>query len=72
MNSSDVPPDGAMFLIEESKEERMSRVEDLRRSVASGSYVVPANAVADAVVAFFSRSFGPVGAPNPVSPEDSC
>ena len=68
------PPasDIELFLIEESQEERMSRRDQIRRSVADGSYEVPAGAVADAVVAFFDRSMPPSAAPNPRSTDDTC
>ena len=72
MTSSTPAPDAALFLIEESREERMKRVDEIRRSVANGSYEVPANAVADAVVSFFSRSLPPTVAPNPGSRDDTC
>jgi len=50
----------------------MGRVDEIRRSVAEGSYKVPANAVADAVVAFFRRSLPPSVAPNAGSTDDTC
>ncbi len=71
--SSRRPPVGAdLLLIEETSAERMNRVDTIRRRVAQGSYQVPANAVADAVVAFFDRSMPPVVAPNPSSADDTC
>lgn len=72
MNSREPLPDADLFLIEESREDRMGRVDEIRRSVAEGSYKVPANAVADAVVAFFRRSLPPSVAPNAGSTDDTC
>ena len=72
MISSNPPLDADLFLIEESGEERMNRVDHIRRSVADGSYKVPATAVADAVVAFFSRAMPAPTEPNPGSADDTC
>ncbi len=48
-----------LFLISESTEDRLKRVEQIRADVVRGSYDVPAGDVADALVAFFSRDFPP-------------
>lgn len=72
MSSSSRHQSADLFLIEESGEERMNRVDDIRRRVASGDYQVPASAVADAVVAFFSRTLSPAAAPDAGNTDDTC
>lgn len=57
MSRNEARPPLGLFLIHESAEERMRRVEEIREHVAAGSYDVPAGDVADALVAFFRRDF---------------
>jgi hypothetical protein len=48
-----------LFLITESAQDRVKRLDAIRRHVSAGSYDVPAGDVADALVAFFRRDFLP-------------
>lgn len=61
-----------LYLVSESAEERMNRVDQILQNVAAGQYEVPAAEVADAVVAFFSRSIEPPSQGNPSSSQHSC
>lgn len=72
MNERPPASGNELFLIEESQEERLSRLDQIRLRVAEGSYEVSARAVADAVVAFFDRAEPPAIAQNPVSSDDTC
>lgn len=69
-NDDRLPVD--MFLIAESAEDRLRRVEEIRQQVAAGSYEVPSRDVADALVAFFSRDFVPGGDGNAGFVAKSC
>ena len=59
MSRDDAPSMGDSFIVGESPQDRMARVEAIREHVAAGSYEVPAEAVAEALVAFFRRDFLP-------------
>lgn len=72
MNQGSRPRASDLFLVSESAEDRMSRVDQIAHNVAAGKYDVPATEVADAVVAFFSRSIEPLGPVNPGSSQHSC
>jgi len=61
-----------LFLITESAQDRLKRVEEIREHVSRGSYDVPAGDVADALVAFFSRDFPPDDAGNAGFVTKSC
>ena len=54
--SSSEPPEADIFGVTiETSEERSMRVEQIRREIAEGSYQVSGEAVADAILRFFSR-----------------
>ena len=54
--SSGGPPEADIFGVTiETSEERSMRVEQIRREIAEGSYQVSGEAVADAILRFFSR-----------------
>ena len=72
MNSRNSPRKADLFLIEETREDRMSRVEDIRRRLSVGDYDVPAEDVAEAVFAFFSRTLPPILTSNPGASDDTC
>jgi len=72
MNSRNAPDPVDLFLVSETAEERMSRVERIRQSLDRGSYEVPATDVADAVVAFFRREPAPDLAGNTDISAESC
>ncbi len=72
MNSRNDPESVDLFLIAETAEERMGRVERIRQSVDRGSYDIPAKAVADAVVAFFRREPAPDSVGNTDISAESC
>lgn len=72
MTSRKQPPFADLFLIEESREDRLNRLERIRRMVAAGDYEVPAEDVADAVYAFFSRVIAPPRNANPGPSDDTC
>jgi hypothetical protein len=59
MSRDDAPSPAYLFVIGESPQDRTARVEAIREHVAAGSYDVPAEDVADVLVAFFRRDFLP-------------
>ena len=59
-------------LISEPTESRQGRVDDIRRRVAAGRYSVPADDVAESVVAFFSRRLGLAAPDDAGSQPDTC
>lgn len=72
MSASSDPWATDLYLVSETAAERKTRVEAILRNVAAGRYEVPAADVADAVVAFFSRSLEPPSPMNPGSSQHSC
>ena len=72
MSGNDEPSEVELFLVGESAQDRLKRVEEIRRHVAAGSYEVPAGDVADALVAFFRRHFLPADGGNAGFGAKSC
>ena len=54
-SSGEAPQTDIFGVTIETSEERSMRVEQIRREIAEGSYEVSGEAVADAILRFFSR-----------------